>query len=1253
MRNAFLLSALMVLVVFTPLVNAADGDGDGIDDSLDICPFAAGTANSTTGLGCPDSNGDGLADFEQTTMHNWDNVMVENIDYSSPAGSRISGVDWAKNDSYYYVGGRDNGVQIYDSLGTYVHHLYQMPGDINEIEISPDGESMAIASDDGGAAVINSTSGQLITNLSVSSSDINSLSWSNDGTRIFIQNSSDSVRSFFTSNWSLEHEWLALPGSIGGLDTTPDDRLLIIGTFIEVHAYWVNNGTRLWNSSDHSQSVGDVEVSPDGRWVATGANDDLVVIHYISNGTKMADFLPGSDIYDLEISPDGGTILVAMGRSSSLKVYRTDVWSSLGTMTGFGSNNNNRGVYGISLDSAGERLAIGWRRGYTSLDIVEDGHIRVHGEFSSDLMRTAWRQWYPTTFESVEVWNVDRTTTTVDVCNGKAYLGAHPNGVDPSFATKAANNSDTGLWDCKNTAGEILEVPYGRMAGAMMVKAGGATEACLQTQGGALSMGQLRWIVSDDSRSSLATFDGMVAMDLDSIAPNDDKDNIPEWSDLNSSCNDEEIVFAHRWENLTELWALKDTLLCENCPDRDSIYSSTSSRYRAVVGELRQDVTSGVTGQTGEGSIGYTELDYTLKNSNGIYIIPLVDNFTHGALDAVGDGAIIINASINNSEDGSWPLQSDARMFISTDRIVKNINFAKFLLTDSAAIQWQDMGFTSLGPWDRYRSWLKLGVNMSHILPDSDSDGIWDGHDLCPSTAEGITVDPNGCAGNQLDDDEDGITNDLDDCDQQAGNSLYPVVGCVDSDGDGWADSDDSHPEDSGEWNDTDSDTFGDNSDDCIEEFGNSTEDLTGCLDQDGDGWSDQGDDFSTDKTEWVDSDLDGVGNNADVFPSEPSQWADQDGDGFGDNLSGLEGDECPQINGTSNKNGTFGCLDDDGDGWANSDDDLPDNPEQYLDADGDGVGDHAASGLYDLCVETPAEQIESVDDNGCGPSERDTDYDTFMDDVDQCPMTPITQTGFVNSDGCAPSEIDFDGDGWYSDLDWNDNDSSQWVDTDGDGHGDNSNVDGGDDCPSQSGNSTIDQIGCIDYDGDGYSDQNDKFPSENTQWNDTDADGYGDNWADESWTEGRLIGQFVTEAKWPDRCPEIYSNYADEYEGCLEIFKSQQQKDNVKSTVGEDSGMDMMTIIVMAAGGFILVLVGVVLSLLKKKKKPNLKNKKQTPYLSTDVVEMASQTTVATWEELPAGEWLPTDDSGVNWYLDNDGQHWYSTANGFEIWQD
>jgi hypothetical protein len=81
----------------------------------------------------------------------------------------------------------------------------------------------------------------------------------------------------------------------------------------------------------------------------------------------------------------------------------------------------------------------------------------------------------------------------------------------------------------------------------------------------------------------------------------------------------------------------------------------------------------------------------------------------------------------------------------------------------------------------------------------------------------------------------------------------------------------------------------------------------------------------------------------------------------------------------------------------------------------------------------------------------------------------------------------DPDGDGINSDEDKFPYENTQWADTDGDGFGDNSYGYNPDQFPE-------DPTEWIDTDNDGYGDNLDKFPYDSTQWNDTDEDGYGDN---------------------------------------------------------------------------------------------------------------------------------------------------------------
>ena len=99
-------------------------------------------------------------------------------------------------------------------------------------------------------------------------------------------------------------------------------------------------------------------------------------------------------------------------------------------------------------------------------------------------------------------------------------------------------------------------------------------------------------------------------------------------------------------------------------------------------------------------------------------------------------------------------------------------------------------------------------------------------------------------------------------------------------------------------------------------------------------------------------------------------------------------------------------------------------------------------------------------------------------------------------------ADIDEDNDG-YNTTDQGDglvdafpSEGSQWNDTDNDGFGDNpAPAFQPDACVTVAGTSTQDRFGCPDGDGDGWSDDGDFYPADPLQWADSDGDGYGDNY--------------------------------------------------------------------------------------------------------------------------------------------------------------
>ena len=321
--------------------------------------------------------------------------------------------------------------------------------------------------------------------------------------------------------------------------------------------------------------------------------------------------------------------------------------------------------------------------------------------------------------------------------------------------------------------------------------------------------------------------------------------------------------------------------------------------------------------------------------------------------------------------------------------------------------------------------------------------------------------------------------------------STSQLVEDTDDDNDGWSDVDENScgtdPLDS---NDIPSDSNGNGVCDAIEgdDFDGDGIPNDSDPDDDNDGYDDDYDAFPLDPTEWDDADGDGIGSNADT---------DDDGDGWSD----LEEADC-----LTDASSAFSVPEDyDGD-WVC---DIVD-----VDDDNDGVDDDYDCAPYDA-------SISLLDCNGvCGGSSSLDACGVCDGDNSACADCAGVPNGDSVIDACGvctndPSScgIDSDEDGVDDDDDAFPDDSTEWADTDGDGVGDNADTDDDDDgwsdqdeavCGSQlldsdSVPADSDADGECDAldpddDDDGVVDSDDAFPSNPTEWADTDGDGIGNN---------------------------------------------------------------------------------------------------------------------------------------------------------------
>jgi WD40 repeat protein len=339
----------------------------------------------------------------------------------------------------------------------------------------------------------------------------------------------------------------------------------------------------------------------------------------------------------------------------------------------------------------------------------------------------------------------------------------------------------------------------------------------------------------------------------------------------------------------------------------------------------------------------------------------------------------------------------------------------------------------------------------------------------------------------------------------------------------------DAFPLDRTQWADSDGDWVGDNplgdrADGCPTIWGDSINDRLGCVDSDGDGWSDPDANWAATSNCY----------QADAFPNDPTQWCDEDGDGYGSNISGNDADECPNEAGTSYVD-RIGCADRDNDGYSNAGDPFPDDSTQWADRDGDNRGDNPDGNNPDAFPDDTS-QWKDTDGDGRGDNPNGFNGDAFWQDPDQWEDSDGDGYGdnFIDADGDGISEgysdvcplvygkstdaltrgcSDYDGDGFVDPVDAFWEDPFQWADADGDGYGDNSLVPSGDDCPDVFGKSfENNRQGCPDADLDGWADVDDAFPYDTLQWEDTDGDGWGDNyiWFNDTIADLDNPGQFI-----------------------------------------------------------------------------------------------------------------------------------------------
>jgi len=1023
-RDCFLplfLSALFLASLVSISVQAGDIDGDGIEDSSDDCPYAPGDS-SVDRNGCPDRDGDGTSDRDD---------------------------GWTSGNPNF-------------SIDTSVPQNY----DFHDVDFSPDGEFVVSSDENGYVRIWNSTTGTGVQSVQAYSGEAGKVSWSGDGSIIGVTGDDDTFKLFWAENLTDIHG--SISADVGSGDFTYDIDLSPNGSMAAIAIGRSGNGgtngvVRIINTSDAStirdvnpgseDRFNSVDFSPSGTHIAVGTSGDFYVVEVQSGTTVRSESAPSGTVNSIAWSPDGGFIAICEGYvqsqgGSRLRMYRTTTWSNI------------------------------WTKSASTSCYASD--------FSPDSNQVVFGMgWY----------NADGATAKIFESGGGGLL------VD-SFSQPRPNGCSG---SSGNNCGEIRGLSWSP-DGTKIAQAYARNDEGFYIWFADLDPDNDGWNTTDqgDGKTDVFPDDGTQWNDTDSDGYGDNQgDAFQSDSCVTDYGTSTEDVFG--------------------CPDRDGDgWSDNGDLFPDDVKQWKDD------DQDGYGDNHY----YDVQQFSELHVNQSGDAFPMNPTqwnDTDGDGW---GDNYNDSSWDSWRPSEWPGLYEATATQVDVFPLDRYQWRDSDGDGIGDEPFTPRSDgcpslegnstFDRLGCPDSDGDGWSN--PDSEEAAHPDGD------ADAFPYDPTQWRDSDKDGYGDNVSgNNPDDCPAEFGTSIEDRVGCPDKDGDGWSNGGDPFPNDSTQWADRDGDNRGDNPNGSNADM--FPDDSSQWEDSDGDGYGDNpvglnGDWFMNDPTQWHDTDGDGFGDNyaneswsenrntswpgiyvkdalnpdvcpmdkgdsnnpttrgcpdedrdgyvdpidgpGGIFKADPSQWEDSDGDGYGDNPDGTEGDSCVEIYGTSFRGGIFGCPDADGDGWDDESDAFDDDITQWLDLDGDKIGDNYTWEMKTIQDPQNPEKMISI---------REQNGDAFPDDKTQ--WSDLDGDGYGdNVEGLLPDAFPYR--------------TSQRLDTDSDGYGDNFTVGAyqADDCLTVAGTSigtegkwvdhdddgaldefiTGDRWGCIDSDGDGVS---------------------------------------------------------------------------------------------------------------------------------------------------------------------------------------
>jgi WD40 repeat protein len=300
---------------------------------------------------------------------------------------------------------------------------------VNSVSFSPDGKTVASASDDNTVQLWDVASGQESKTLSGHQSYVKSVSFSPDGKTVASASGDNTVKLWDVASGQESKTLSGHQSIVNSVSFSPDGKTVASASSDQMVKLWdVASGKQTQTLSGHDDSVWSVSFSPDGKTLATASNDSTVKLWDVASG-KQTQTLSGYQdyVWRVSFSPDSKTLATVLDKT--VKLWDVASGQEIKTLSGHQDYVNS-----VSFSPDGKTVASASRDNTVKLRDVASGQetktLSGHQSYVNSVsfspdgktLASASRD------KTVKLWNLDLDSLMALGCEWvRSYLTSNPN----------------------------------------------------------------------------------------------------------------------------------------------------------------------------------------------------------------------------------------------------------------------------------------------------------------------------------------------------------------------------------------------------------------------------------------------------------------------------------------------------------------------------------------------------------------------------------------------------------------------------------------------------------------------------------------------------------------------------------------------------------------------------------------------------------------------------------------------------------